>query len=133
MIRFDTQLKGILYPVLMNLEMTLKNLALVEILEGADSSRLADVYLRLMPGTKKGKRAGKLEVIHASNEVLLNSYKRNNVIVRHYYDSPSETVPVWALIEVITLGHFARFLEQLSTPSSHRWLSGGGSRSETPS
>ncbi|MFA4964866.1 MAG: Abi family protein [Thermoleophilia bacterium] len=115
-VRFDTQLKGIFYPVLMNLEMTLKNLALVEILEAADSSRLADVYSRLMPGTKKGKRAGKLEVIHASNEVLLNSYKRNNVIVRHYDDSPSETVPVWALIEVITLGHFARFVEQLSDP-----------------
>jgi abortive infection bacteriophage resistance protein len=124
-IRFDSQLKSVLYPVLMNLEMTMKNLALVEILEAADSSRLADVYSRLMPGTKKGKRGRKLEVMHASNEVLLNSYKRNNVIVRHYYDSPDETVPVWALMEVITLGHFARFLEQLSDPVlasvANRW------------
>lgn len=81
-IRFDTQLKAILYPLLMNLEMTMKNLALVEMLNAADSSRLVDVYSRIMPGDKKGKRAGKLEVIHASNEVLLQSYKRNNVIVR---------------------------------------------------
>ena len=115
-IRFDTQIKGLLYPMLMNLEMAMKNLALVEILDAADSSRLNDVYSRLMPGTRKGKRAGKLEVIHQSNEVLLRSYKRNNTIVRHYYDSPDEVVPVWALMEVITLGHFARLLEQLCDP-----------------
>lgn len=115
-IRFDTQIKGLLYPMLMNLEMSMKNLALVEILDEANSSRLNDVYSRLMPGTKKGNRAGKLEVIHQSNDVLLRSYKRNNAIVRHYYDSPDEVVPVWALMEVITLGHFARFLEQLCDP-----------------
>ena len=55
-------------------------------------------------------------MIHQGNAVLLRSYKHNNVIVRHYYDSPEEVVPVWALMEVITLGHFARFLEQLCDP-----------------
>lgn len=59
-IRFDSELKRVFYPLLMNLEMSMKNLALVEILEAADSSRLADVYSRLMPGTKKGRRARKL-------------------------------------------------------------------------
>jgi len=113
---FDGALKATLYPVLMNLEMAMKNLALVEILKAADSSRLNDVYARLMLGDKRNGRRGKLEVIHASDGVLLDAYKRDNVIVRHYYDAPAESVPLWALMEVITLGHFSRFLEQLSSP-----------------
>jgi abortive infection bacteriophage resistance protein len=123
---FDTALKAISYPVLMKLEMTMKNLALVEMLQAADSSLLGDVFARLMPGDRRGKRKGKLEVIHASNGVLLDSYKRDNVIVRHYYDAPEESVPLWALMEVITLGHFARFLEQLSTPALGRVASSWG-------
>jgi abortive infection bacteriophage resistance protein len=113
---FDSALKAMLYPVLMQLEMTMKNLALVEIQRAADSSRLCDVYERLMLGDKRNGRRGKLEVIHASSGVLLDAYKRNNVIVRHYYDAPGESVPLWALMEVITLGHFSRLLEQLSGP-----------------
>ena len=124
-IDFDTNMKALFYPVLMRLEMTMKNLALVEMLDAANSSALADVYARLMPGNRRDKRRGKLEVIHSSNAVLLSSYKRKNVIVSHYYDSPDENVPLWALMEVITLGHFARFLEQLSDPVLHtigkRW------------
>lgn len=111
---FDTALKALFYPVLMKLEMSMKNLALVEILDAADSSALSDVCSRLMPGTKKNGMRGKLEVVHASNGVLLSSYKHEDRIVRHYYDGPSGTVPIWALMEVITLGHFATFLEQLS-------------------
>lgn len=113
---FDTNLKAMFYPVLMKLEMTMKNLALVEMLRAADSSLLGDVFARLMPGDKRDRRKGKLEVMHSSNGVLLDSYRRNSAIVRHYYDSPEQTVPLWALMEVITLGHFARFLEQLSNP-----------------
>lgn len=95
---FDTKLKSLFYPVIMRLEMTMKNLAAVQILEAADSSSLPDVYARLMPGTKKKLRSGKLEVIHSNNGALLKAYNRKNAIVRHYYD---------------TLGHFATFLEQL--------------------
>jgi abortive infection bacteriophage resistance protein len=113
---FDSGLKAMLYPVLMDLEMAMKNLALVEMLREADSSLLTDVFERLMPGDKRDKRRGKLEVVHASNGVLLASYKHDNVIIRHYYDAPAESVPLWALMEVITLGHFGRFLEQLSSP-----------------
>lgn len=111
---FDFKVKALLYPVLMNLEMTMKNLAVVQVLEAAGSSRLTDVYARLMPGDKHKKRAGKLEVIHSNSAVLLASYKRNSSIVRHYYDSADESVPFWALVEVITLGHFATLLAQLS-------------------
>ena len=113
---FDSALKAMLYPILMDLEMAMKNLALVEILNAAGSSRLTDVYSRVMLGDKRDGRRGKLEVVHAGNGVLLDAYKRSNVIVRHYYDAPGESVPLWALMEVITLGHFGRFLEQLSSP-----------------
>lgn len=113
---FDTTLKGLFYPVLMKLEMSMKNQALVEILEAAASSVLSEVYSRVMPGNKKDGMKGKLEVIHSSNGVLLNSYRHRDRIVRHYYDGPDGAVPLWALMEVITLGHFAKFLEQLSDP-----------------
>ena len=112
-IDFDTRLKGLFYPLLMKLEMSMKNLALVEILDGVGSSALVDVYAS-MPGTKKGRMKGKLGVIHFSNGVLLDFYIDGNRIARHYYDSTSGSVPVWALMEVMTLGHFARFLEQLA-------------------
>lgn len=110
---FDTKLKALFYPVLMRLEMTMKNLALVEILDATQSSSLRDMYTRLMPGTKTNQRSGKLEVIHANNDALLKAYKRKNPIARHYYDSPHEAVPVWGLMEIITLGHFAKLLEQI--------------------
>jgi abortive infection bacteriophage resistance protein len=111
---FDSSIKGLIYPVLMRVEMTMKNLALVEILEAAESSALVDVYTRLMPGTKREKKQGKLKVIHANNETLLKAYTARSSIICHYYDSPQEAVPVWALIEIMTLGQFARFIEQLS-------------------
>jgi len=113
-IEFDHGLKALLYPLLMRLEMAMKNRALIEVLEQADSSLLSDVYARLMPGDRNKKRQGKLELIHANSEVLLSRYKRGDRIITHYYDSPGESVPVWALFEVITLGHFANFLEQLA-------------------
>ena len=113
-VEFDSGVKALLYPVLMRIETTMKNLALAEVMEAAGSSDLVDIYRRLMPGDRHGQRAGRLEVIHANNDVLLASYKRNNAIARHYYDAPGECVPAWALMEVITFGHFGRFLRQLS-------------------
>lgn len=115
-IEFDTQLKTLFYPVLMKTEMTMKNLALVELLDGAGSSSLAGLF-QLMPGGTWDKQKRKLEVMHACNEALLGCYKRRNQIVCHYYDSPGGTVPVWALMEVITLGHFGTLLQEVSDQS----------------
>lgn len=112
-IDFDTQLKTLFYPVLMKTEMIMKNLALVELLDAAGSSALADLYA-LMPGGKWERQKKKLEVIHACNETLLSAYRNHNRIVCHYYDSPQGTVPIWALMEVITLGQFGRLLQEMS-------------------
>ncbi len=113
-VEFDTRVKWLLYPVLMDLEMAMKNLALVEILDAAQSSALTDIYANLMPGNRIGGRAGKLAVMHENGAVLLAAYKRGNAIAKHYYDGPNENVPVWALFELITMGAFAGFLQQLS-------------------
>lgn len=125
---FDSGLKALFYPVLMRLEMMMENLALVEMLDAAQSSSLVDVYATLMPGTKRENKQGKLKVIHANNETLLRSYTSKNPIICHYYDSPQEAVPLWALIEVITLGHFARFLEQLDDKTLNAIASRWGMR-----
>ena len=127
-VSFDSGLKAVFYPLLMKLEMTMKNLALVELLEAADSAVLSDVYDRLMPGTKKNGRQGKLEVVHAGNQVLLERHRRGDRIVTHYYDAPGEVVPLWALFEVITLGHFGRLLEQLSSDALVRIANSWGVR-----
>lgn len=119
-VTFDTKLKAIFYPLLMQLEMNMKNLALVEMLAAADSSSLPDIYARLMPGDKKNGMRGKLEVIHASNGALLAAYKRKNAIAAHYFESSLQTVPLWGLMEIVTLGHFAQLLEQLSDPVLNR-------------
>lgn len=124
-IEFDARLKAMLYPVLMRIEMTMKNLALVEILGAARSSSLHVIYRRLMPTPTKKERTRKLELIHANNDALLKAYKRKNPIASHYYESEAEAVPIWGLMEIMTLGHFARFLEQLDgrvlSDVAHRW------------
>jgi abortive infection bacteriophage resistance protein len=97
----------------MKTEMKMKNLALVELLDAAGSSALAGLY-QLMPGGTWDKQKRKLEVMHACNEALLSCYKHRNQIVCHYYDSPGGTVPVWALMEIITLGHFGALLREVS-------------------
>lgn len=127
-IDFDHEVKALLYPLLMRLEMTMKNLALVELLDSGGSSDLADIYKRLMPGNRKDGRRGKLELIHMNNDVLLTRYRREDRIVKHYYDLPDEAVPVWALFEVITLGHFGRFLQQLAPPALVRIAKSWGLR-----
>jgi len=54
-------------------------------------------------------------VIHAGNQVLLERHRRGDRIVTHYFATPGEVVPIWALFEVVTIGHFGRLLEQLSS------------------
>ncbi len=112
-IDFDTALKTLFYPVLMKTEMTMKNLALVELMEGAGSSSLADLY-DLMPGGTWERQKRKLEVMHECNNVLLGCYKGQNQIICHYYDSQTGKVPTWALMEVLTLGQFGKLLQEMS-------------------
>lgn len=122
---FDARLKAMLYPVLMRIEMTMKNLALVEILDAARSSSVHVIYSELMHASTKKERTRKLELIQANNDALLKAYKRRNPIASHYFESEVEAVPIWGLLEIMTLGHFARFLEQLDgrvlSGVAHRW------------
>ena len=125
---FDMRTKALLYPQLMRLEMSMKNLALAVVLDEAGSSFLPDVYTRLMPGNKKGGMKKKLEVIHHNNRVLLEAYQRSSPIASHYYESAQQSVPLWALFEILTLGQFATFVEQLSDKALNEIAMGWGLR-----
>jgi hypothetical protein len=125
-IEFDSGVMALLYPFLTKLEMAMTNLALVELLDVVVSSELSDVYTRLMHDIRRDGRRGKMGVIHAGSQILLERQKRGDRIVAHYYDRPGEAVPLWALIEVMTLRHFGRFLEQLSPEALLRVASSWG-------
>ncbi|MGN0623946.1 MAG: Abi family protein [Oscillospiraceae bacterium] len=118
---FDMKLKAILYPQIMFLETSLKNYALEEVLNQANSNRFADVYAQLLNDYRSYpinsdlyKKAinKRMTLRNKIYSVISRDYGKNN-IVSHYYDS-NRQVPIWAIFELISLGEFGNFLSCLN-------------------
>ncbi len=110
---FDMQIKALFYPQIMFLETTIKNYALEEIINQTKSKRFADAYTLLMNdyksyrvGTPQYKTAisKRMAVRNKVYGNISRDYGKNNIIV-HYYDK-DEPVPIWAIIEILSLGEF---------------------------
>lgn len=133
---FDMKVKSILYPQIMFLETTLKNYALEIILEEAKSSRFADIYSKLLNdykayalGTTQYKNAinKRMDLRNKIYGNISRGYGKNNII-SHYYDK-GETVPMWAIFEIVSLGEFGNFLCCLNDKVRHDISSSVGVRS----
>lgn len=117
-IEFDTEVKALLYPQVMFIETALKSYALEIIIQNAKTEIFSEIYSNLMTDYKaysnqsnKYKDAYKkrLYTYNRIQSVIANSYASDNNIVSHYLKN-DESIPIWAIFEIITLGEFGNLI-----------------------
>lgn len=113
-VEFDNELKAMLFPVLMRIEMVTKNIVLNEIVPETKDVSVTGIYKSMMrdkPNNSK-LRLKRLHLRDNLHKSLSQGFRKNNIMVKHFYDKGLE-IPLWALFETITLGMFAEFLSCL--------------------
>ena len=117
---FDMRLKALFYPQLMFIETALKNYVLEIVLREGRNKDFNNIYSCLLIDYKK-YRVGyddykkairkRLELRNTIYNVLTENYNRRR-LVQHFYHK-DVTVPIWAIFEMLTLGHFGDFVHCL--------------------
>lgn len=116
---FDSKLKSLLYPQIMQIETISKNIVLQLLVEEYKTDEFNEIYengmtdYRSATGNEYKKRMK--HWINVQNNIyssLSRSYNNNNKIVSHFY-SRDKHVPIWAIFEIITLGTFADLIKSL--------------------
>ena len=109
---FDMRIKSVFYPQIMFIETVLKNYALECIIDRDKTERFADVFSKSLTYYKsypvgsskyKDQMLKRLKFRDHVFSSISRDYKRP--IVSHYYDK-DESVPIWAIFELLTLGEF---------------------------
>lgn len=117
-IDFDTKIKALLYPQVMFIETAMKSYALEIIIQEGKTENFSKIYSNLMTDYKsypsqneKYKTAYKkrLDTFNRIQNVIATSYASDNNIVSHYLKN-DESVPIWAIFEIITLGEFGNLI-----------------------
>ena len=114
---FDMQVKAVLYSPLMHIETALKNYALEEILDVANSDRFTDIYSSVLNHHNDFRRsddkykktlAKELSLRNRIYSALSRDYG-SKLVVQHFYEKDIP-VPIWAIFEIISLGEFGTLL-----------------------
>ncbi len=118
-IEFDNKVKSLLYPQVMFIETAIKSYALEIIIKEGKSENFSDVYSNLMTDYKsyngiKYKEAYKkrLDTFNRIQNTIAIKYAADNNIVSHYLKK-DESIPIWAILEIITLGEFGNLISTL--------------------
>lgn len=114
-IEYDNELKSIVYPALMFIEMAVKNIALSVIVPEMKDASIHCIYREKMnddPGNRDLK-VKRLKVRDRIQRTLSDSYTHQNAMVSHFYNKGAE-VPLWGIFEIIMLGDFADLLQCLN-------------------
>lgn len=118
-IEFDNKVKSLLYPQVMFIETAIKSYALEIIIKEGKSENFSDVYSNLMTDYKsyngiKYKEAYKkrLDTFNRIQNTIAIKYAADNNIVSHYLKK-DESIPIWAIFEIITLGEFGYLISTL--------------------
>lgn len=108
---YDNELKRLVYPALMFIEMAVKNISLDVLVQGMRDTSIDNIYHSKMNDSRSNRnlRLKRLKVRDKLHSMLSNSYKNGNPMVEHFYNQGKE-VPVWAIFEIMALGDFADFL-----------------------
>lgn len=116
---FDSKLKSLLYPQIMQIETISKNIVLQLLVEEYKTDEFNEIYengmtdYRNAAGNEYKKRMKhRIGVQNSIYSSLSRSYNNNNKIVSHFY-SKDKHVPIWAIFEIITLGTFADLINSL--------------------
>lgn len=118
---FDCELKSILYPYVMKLETTLKNIV-IDNLVTKDTVTFEKIYdnkltkyREMQQGTDQYSRemSKRLKLKKDFARAISDSYGKNP-IVEHFVHS-EKPLPLWAHLELIMLGTFGNFVSCLNT------------------
>lgn len=117
-IDFDNKLKALLYPQVMFIETAIKSYALEIIIQEGKTENFSEIYTNLMIDYKsysnqsndyKDAYRKRLDTFNRIQNVIATSYGSDNNIVSHYLKN-DESVPIWAIFEIITLGEFGNLI-----------------------
>ncbi|MBQ3468981.1 MAG: Abi family protein [Bacilli bacterium] len=118
-VNFDSKLKSLLYPQLMQIETISKNIVLQLLVEEYNTDEFNEIYEKGItdyknssPKDYREKMKQRLGVQNSIYSALSRSYNNNNKIVSHFY-SKDKHVPIWGIFEIITLGTFADLIKSL--------------------
>ena len=117
-IDFDNKLKALLYPQVMFIETAIKSYALEIIIQEGKTENFSEIYTNLMTDYKsysnqsenyKNAYKKRLDTFNRIQNVIATSYASDNNIVSHYLKN-DESIPIWAIFEIITLGEFGNLI-----------------------
>lgn len=117
-INFDNKVKALLYPQVMFIETALKSYALEIIIQDGKTENFSEIYSNLMTDYKtysnqsdnyKNAYKKRMDTYNRIQNVIANSYASDNNIVSHYLKN-DESIPIWAIFEIITLGEFGNLI-----------------------
>lgn len=114
-IEYDNELKKLVYPALMFIEMAVKNFALEQIVPGMKDNSIDNIYKTKMNDEMSNNelRLKRLKLRDKLHSTLSTSYKNKNSMVSHFYNR-GEEIPVWGIFEIMMLGDFADFVQCLN-------------------
>lgn len=116
---FDTQLKTLLYPCVMQIETALKNRTLEAVLANSNSAYFEDIWKRSLTAyrdapsrSKYGKAWEERQRLRGEIDSLIYRNSKDRDVIAHFKEKDAE-IPIWALFEVMTLGNFGTFYKCL--------------------
>lgn len=117
---FDSSLKQIFYPCVMELETAFKNRTLAIILDESNTSDLTEIYNDLLTEyveyiNSKDRNDALKRRLALRNKLFSeqsNAFTKHNPIATHYLNKRSN-LPIWGLFELLSLGEFAKFVSCL--------------------
>lgn len=125
-IRYDSNLKSLLYGKMMYIETAVKNIALEGILSYTKSESIKAMYDKAIssynnaPPTfnsdqRRRLQQRKLNLEDTIQSNLAKAYKHANPKITHFYDNVGYSgVPIWALFEILMMGDFGFLLSCLT-------------------
>lgn len=111
-IDFDEALKSIMYLPLMQLESAIKSISCEKITSYIKSSSFTDVFEKAMLNGNYEERKQKLRCRDNVYSTMTRRFNDNSKIVCHYYNN-DRYIPLWAIIEEMTLGDLSTLIERL--------------------
>lgn len=124
-IRYDSELKSLLYGKIMFIETAVKNIALEAILVKTNSESIQGMFDKAVSSyhnspvgsTEEQKRKFQQNKLNLQNSVqssLAYAYRKNNPKITHFYNNRYAGVPLWALFEIMMMGDFGFLLSCLT-------------------
>lgn len=122
-IKFDNELKALLYPKIMFIETATKNIVIDAVVKDMKDVSFDGIYKKKMnddPGNR-GKRTKRLKLRDSIHASISWKYKNNDSMISHFYDR-GDDIPIWAIFETITFGTLANFINCLDSVTREELL-----------